>query len=52
MKKKTTGIIAGAAGAALLMGGSTFALWSDSVDVPDSTITSGNLAVEIGRAHV
>jgi len=47
MKKKTTGIIAGAAGAALLMGGGTFALWSDSAEVPDTTITSGNLAVDV-----
>src|SRR5699024_1190273 len=47
MKKKTTGIIAGAAGAALLMSGGTFALWSDSAEVPDTTITSGNLAVDV-----
>src|SRR5699024_10635751 len=45
MKKKTTGIIAGAAGAALLMGGGTFALWSDSAGAPGGQITSGNLAV-------
>ena len=38
MQKKTTGVLAGVAGAALLMGGTTFALWSDSA--------------EIGRAHV
>src|SRR5699024_3014913 len=47
MKKKTTGIIAGAAGAALLMSGGTFALWSDSAEVPETSITAGNLAVDV-----
>lgn len=45
MNKKTTGLVAGAAGAALLMGGATFALWSDSADVEGGTITAGNLDV-------
>lgn len=47
MNKKTTGIIAGAAGAALLLAGSTFALWSDSGKAPGGVITSGNLDVEV-----
>lgn len=46
MNKKTTGIVAGAAGAALLVGGATFALWSDSAPVAGGTITAGNLDVE------
>lgn len=46
MNKKTTGVIAGAAGAALLVGGATFALWSDSAPVAGGTITAGNLDVE------
>lgn len=48
MNKKTTGLIAGAAGAALLMGGATFALWSDSAEVAGDAITAGNLDVEAG----
>lgn len=47
MNKKTTGIIAGAAGAALLLAGSTFALWSDSGKAPGGVITSGNLDVDV-----
>ncbi|WP_217133845.1 alternate-type signal peptide domain-containing protein [Leucobacter chinensis] len=47
MKKTTTGFIAGAAGAALLLGGSTFALWSDSVQAPGGEIQSGNLEVAV-----
>lgn len=47
MKKQTLGIVAGAAGAALLLGGGTFALWSDSGDVDGGTISSGNLDVEV-----
>jgi len=46
MNKKTTGVVAGAAGAALLLGGATFALWSDSAPVDGGTITAGNLDVE------
>ncbi|PWD50942.1 hypothetical protein C8046_10040 [Serinibacter arcticus] len=45
MNKKTTGILAGTAGAALLIGGGTFALWSDSADVAGGTITTGNLDI-------
>lgn len=47
MKKTTTGFIAGIAGGALLLGGTTFALWSDSITVPSGVITSGNLDVEL-----
>lgn len=47
MNKQTTGIIAGAAGALLLLGGGTFALWSDSAEAPAGTITAGNLNVDI-----
>ncbi|HLS65290.1 MAG TPA: alternate-type signal peptide domain-containing protein [Ruania sp.] len=45
MQKKTTGVVAGIAGAALLMGGTTFAMWKDSADVPGATLSSGNLEV-------
>ncbi|WP_147915465.1 alternate-type signal peptide domain-containing protein [Ruania zhangjianzhongii] len=47
MQKKTTGVIAGIAGAALLMGGTTFALWSDSDTVDGAQISSGNLDVAV-----
>ena len=43
MKQQTKGVIAGAAGAVLLLGGSTFMLWSDSATVPGAQIASGNL---------
>ncbi|TNC19757.1 alternate-type signal peptide domain-containing protein [Georgenia sp. 311] len=45
--RTTTGLVAGAAGAALLVGGGTFALWSDSATVDGGTITSGTLDVEL-----
>ncbi|MCM3660801.1 alternate-type signal peptide domain-containing protein [Georgenia satyanarayanai] len=48
MNKKTTGLVAGAAGAALLMGGATFALWNDSAWVDGGAITAGNLDVSAG----
>lgn len=47
MKKQTLGIIAGAAGAALLLGGGTFALWSDSAGADGGQITAGNLDVAV-----
>ena len=47
MQKKTTGVVAGIAGAALLMGGTTFALWSDSDTVDGAQISSGNLDVAV-----
>lgn len=43
MKQQTKGVMAGAAGAVLLLGGSTFMLWSDSATVPGAEIASGNL---------
>lgn len=49
MKQTTKGFLAGAAGLGLLLGGSTFALWTDSDNVPSSTITAGNLQVEVGQ---
>lgn len=45
MKNKTKGVIAGLAGLALLSGGTTFALWSDSDSIPGGTITNGELGV-------
>jgi len=45
MKNRTKGVIAGAAGVALLAGGTTFALWSDSASVAGGVITNGNLDV-------
>lgn len=48
MNKKTKGIVAGAAGAALLLGaGGTFALWTDSEQVRGGTITAGRLDVKV-----
>ncbi|MBO0923061.1 alternate-type signal peptide domain-containing protein [Cellulomonas sp. zg-ZUI199] len=46
MKNRTKGVVAGVAGVALLAGGTTFALWSDSADVAGGTITNGKLDVE------
>jgi alternate signal-mediated exported protein len=45
MNNKTKGVIAGIAGIALLAGGSTFALWSDSDTVAGGTIVNGDLDV-------
>ncbi|MFS0703086.1 alternate-type signal peptide domain-containing protein [Cellulomonas sp. 179-A 9B4 NHS] len=47
MNNKTKGIIAGAAGIALLAGGATFATWSDTVNVGGGEIESGKLDVAI-----
>ncbi|MCT1447386.1 MULTISPECIES: alternate-type signal peptide domain-containing protein [Brevibacterium] len=47
MKKQTLGIVAGAAGAALLLGGGTFALWTDSAEADGGQITAGNLDVAV-----
>ncbi len=51
MKKTTQGFLAGAAGLGLLLGGSTFALWSDSDSANNSQITSGNLEVKVNDAN-
>ncbi|PFG19049.1 alternate-type signal peptide domain-containing protein [Serinibacter salmoneus] len=46
MSKKTTGIIAGAAGAALLLAGGTFALWEGEAFVSNDDLVAGNLEIE------
>ncbi|OAV63082.1 alternate-type signal peptide domain-containing protein [Enteractinococcus helveticum] len=51
MKKTTKGFLAGAAGLGLLLGGSTFALWSDSADLDDQRIRSGNLEVKVNEVN-
>lgn len=43
--RRRTGLLAGLAGGVLLVGGSTFALWSDSDTQTGGTITNGNLDV-------
>lgn len=45
MNKTLLGVIAGAAGAALLIGGGTFALWSQTATQAGGTITAGNLEI-------
>lgn len=52
MNKKTTGILAGAAGAALLIGGGTFALWNDSATATGGAITTGNLEIVASETPV
>ncbi|MBF0671206.1 MAG: alternate-type signal peptide domain-containing protein [Salinibacterium sp.] len=49
MNRKTTGVIASAAGATLLLGSGTFALWSDSAEVSSGTITSGSLDLDVSE---
>lgn len=46
MRKVTKATIAGALGVVLLTGGTTFALWSDSVNVDGGAVNSGTLALE------
>ena len=48
MNKLTKAGLAGGLGALLLLGGTTFALWTDSASVAGGTITSGNLEVAAG----
>lgn len=45
MQKKTKGLVAGAAGVALMLSGTTLALWSDSDTVDGAELTAGNLDV-------
>ncbi|MDR0366759.1 MAG: alternate-type signal peptide domain-containing protein [Bifidobacteriaceae bacterium] len=45
-KRRLKGLIAGVAGVALLMGGTTFAYWSDSTQAAGGSITNGTLDVE------
>jgi alternate signal-mediated exported protein len=47
-QRRFTGIIAGVAGIALLLGGTSFALWSQSGSMSTGNITSGNLALNVG----
>ncbi|MCK6209886.1 alternate-type signal peptide domain-containing protein [Georgenia sp. EYE_87] len=47
MNNKTKGALAGVAGVAILAGGTTFALWSDSDEVDGGVITAGNLDVKL-----
>lgn len=51
MKQTTKGFLAGLAGVGLLLGGSTFALWTDSDRSPGGTIAAGNLQVEVHDAN-
>ena len=46
--RRVQGILAGVAGAALLLGGSTYALWSANDDVAGGKITAGDLNIEAG----
>lgn len=46
MKNTTKGAIAGGAGLVLLAGGSTFALWSDTLNVNAGTVTAGVLTID------
>lgn len=45
--RRTKGLIAIGAGAALLIGGSTFALWTAQSDIAAGTITAGDLDVAV-----
>lgn len=46
MNKLVKGAIAGAAGIALLMGGAgSLALWNDSANITDASVTSGKLTI-------
>lgn len=48
MKNTTKGFLAGAAGLGLVLGGSTFALWTDTAPVGNNTtLTAGNLDVDV-----
>ncbi|MDR1768914.1 MAG: alternate-type signal peptide domain-containing protein [Propionibacteriaceae bacterium] len=46
--RRLKGLIAGAAGAILLIGGSTYALWSSSGGLNGGTITAGSLGLTAG----
>ncbi|WAC50370.1 alternate-type signal peptide domain-containing protein [Frigoribacterium sp. SL97] len=46
-KKATAGILAGAAGIALLAGGTTFALWSDETAKPAAAISNGDMSINV-----
>jgi len=50
--RRRKGIIAGVAGAALLLTGGTFALWQDTANVTGGTITAGSLTLDGDAAAV
>jgi alternate signal-mediated exported protein len=47
-KKMVKGMVAGALGLSLLLGGGTFALWYDSQSVAEASVNSGELGFTIG----
>ena len=49
--KRRNAVIAAIAGAALLLGGSTYALWSATANMNGGTIQSGNLAIVAGDSN-
>ena len=49
--KRRNAVIAAVAGAALLLGGSTYALWSATANMDGGTIQSGNLAITAGKSN-
>ena len=49
LKKARNGVIAAALGAALLMGGGTYALWTTSASVGGGEITAGNMTIDAGE---
>lgn len=51
MKQTTKGFLAGLTGIGLLVGGTTFALWTDSDRSPGGTIAAGTLQVEVHDAN-
>lgn len=50
-RKRRNGLIAAAAGIALLIGGSTYALWSASDSIQGGTITAGDLNLVAGESQ-
>ncbi|MCL1898043.1 MAG: alternate-type signal peptide domain-containing protein [Micrococcales bacterium] len=46
--RRRKGIIAGVAGAALLLSGGTFALWQTSATIDGGTVTAGNMTLTAG----
>lgn len=51
-RRLTKGVIIGAAGFALLVGGGTFALWFDNEEITGGTINSGELDISLTGAGV
>jgi len=47
-QNRRNGVIAAALGAALVMGGGTYALWTSSADLSGGNITSGQMTIEAG----